>query len=302
VSDPTDELEPSNDGPVLIVAERCQTLYVRVAKAACTTVLWGLLELEGHDPAMMNDSLQPLLSTKDVLVHDRSLYPVPLLSAVSPSVRTAALTSPSWLRVAVVRNPYARVYSAWESKVLLQTWGNRRYGNTSPLVENENGIDVGASFRSFVGMLAEDPERWMSDRHFKRQADVVPTATVDDIEIVPTSGIVALFDRLSARAGRVVTPRRSNEGLGIDGTVLLDDEAAEKIARLYASDFELTGADPAAYTQGEPIYLDPTAVRLLRLAIARSERTVILQQAFRRTPEQRAGSVIRRLFRGHPGR
>ena len=90
----------------------------------------------------------------------------------------------------------------------------------------------------------------MSDRHFKRQVDVVPTAAIDDIEIVPTSGLVGLFDRLSARAGRAVAPRRSNEGLGIDGTVLLDDEAAEKIVRLYASDFELTGVDPMAYAAG----------------------------------------------------
>jgi hypothetical protein len=287
--------EHLSDGPVLFVAERSRVLYIRVAKAACTTMLWGLLELEGHDPAMMNRSLMPLLSTPDVLVHDPGLYPVPTLADVSPDLRDVALTSPGWLRVAVVRNPYARLYSAWESKVLLRLADNSRFRGAPKLIENEKGVDVGASFRSFVFALSERPERWMSDRHFSRQVDLVPRAVINDIELVPTAAIPDLFGRLSDRAGMVVTPRQSNEGLGIDGSALLDDETAERIARLYASDFELTGTDPTAFTPSEPVFLDSVAVCLLRLAAARSERAVQLNRSYQQTPEQRMGKLVRRV-------
>jgi hypothetical protein len=260
-------------------------------------MLWGLLELEGHDPSVMSRSLKPLLTTPDALVHDRGLYPVPTLEHLSPELRSAALTSPEWLRVTVLRNPFKRLYSAWESKVLLGAPGNPRFRGAPELVTGEKGIDVGASFRSFVRALVEHPEQWMYERHFCRQVDLIPEAMIDTIEYVPTGSIPDLFVRLSDRAGRVVTPRRSNEGLGIDGAALLDDEGAEQVAQLYAADLALTGAEPAACTSDRPVYLDPAAVALLRLAGARSDRTVLLHRSYQQTPEQRLGNAARRVVR-----
>jgi hypothetical protein len=287
------------------VAERSRTLFVRVPKAACTTLLWGFLELEGHAPALMARSRKPLLSTPELVVHDRGLYPVPTLKSVTPELRHEALTSPDWLRMAVVRNPYARLYSAWESKVLTIPPGINRFHKTPELVAAGDGVDVGASFRAFVAALAENPKWWMSERHFGRQADLVPVAAIDNLELVPTSAIPALFDRLSDRAGVHVTPRRSNEGLGIDGTTLLDDKTAALISDLYAVDFELTGADPGAYEPGDPVILNTLALNLLRLAGARSRRVEQLDLAYRQLPESKPrelfGRVARRFSRNAPG-
>jgi hypothetical protein len=279
------------------VAERSRTLYIRVPKAACTTMLWGLLELEGHDPAMMNRSRNPGLSTPDVVVHDMALYPVPTLANVEPSLREDALTSVDWLRVAIVRNPFARLYSAWESKLLMRAPGAKRFDGAPALIENERGVDVGASFRFFVRVMAQEPERWMAERHFGLQADLVPRAVLDNIEIVPTAGISELFGRLSERAGVTVTPRRSNQGLGIDGTTLLDAETAETIVRLYAPDFELTGADPHAFSGDEPVFLDHVALNLLRLATARSERAFQLSRTLQQLSAPPRRRVLRRVAR-----
>jgi Sulfotransferase family len=279
------------------VAERSRTLYIRVPKAACTTMLWGLLELEGHDPSMMSRSRLPRLSTPDVVVHDMALYPVPTLANVEPSLREEALTSVDWLRVAIVRNPFARLYSAWESKLLIKPPGVNRFDGAPALIESEQGVDVGASFRTFVRMMSEESKRWMAERHFGLQAELVPTAVLGDIELVPTAGISELFGRLSERAGVTVTPRRSNQGLGIDGTTLLDPETAETIVRLYAPDFELTGADPGAYSLGKPVFLDSMALCLLRLATARSERTIQLGRTLQRAQAPRKRTVLRRVAR-----
>ena len=293
----------SGGAEYLFVAERCRTLYIRVPKAACTTMLWGLLQLEGHDPSMMNHSKNPLLSEPDTVVHDMDIYPVPTLRHVSPELADEAMTDPHWLRMAVVRNPYARLYSAWESKILLRPPGNRRFGPLPELIETKEGVDVGASFRSFVACLAEQRERWMADEHFARQQDLIPTAVLDDIEIVPTSGIPELFERLSGRAGMVVTPRRSNKGLGIDGTAFLDDETAGTIARLYGADFELTGADPSAYTPGEPVVLNAVALSLLKLASARSARAVQLNVSYQQRSQGRLVTALRRrVIHRRPGR
>jgi hypothetical protein len=303
VTDTMQLLEQASGGlDYLFVAERTRALYIRVPKAACTTMLWGLLELEGHDPSIMHRSKNPLLSTPDTVVHDMALYPVPTLSEVSSNLRDHALTDRQWSRIAIVRNPYARLYSAWESKILLRPPGNRRFRPAPKLVETEKGVDIGASFRSFVSDLSAHRERWMSDEHFVRQADLVPRSVLPDIELVPTSAIPQLFERLSERAGVAVSPRRSNKGLGIDGTAFLDDETAEKVLQLYRADFELTGADPSAFTPGDPVVLDSVALGLLKLASARSARAVQLNLSYQQEARGRVGGTVRRFGRKLTGR
>ncbi len=281
----------------IFVAERSRVLYVRVPKAACTTLLWALMELEGHDPAVVEASVKPLLSTPDVLVHDMDLYPVPTLADVSPELADGAVAAADWLRLAVVRNPYSRLYSAWESKILLNPPGNKKFSGAPPLVEEAGGVDVGASFRAFVHALGDNPQRWLTDRHFRLQSDLIPTEVIGDIELVPTGQIPELLQRLSRRAGATVTSRQSNEGLGINGTRFLDDRAASKVQEIYARDFELTGSDPAAFTPGDPIILDSIALQLIRLAGARSDRTIQLANTYKKISAQRAGSTTQKPTR-----
>jgi Sulfotransferase family len=304
VNSPLEALQGSTGGlGYCLVAERSQVLYIRVPKAACTTILWGLLELEGYDPSMMERTRNPLLDTPDLVVHDMPLYPLPTIAEVSPAVRQAALTSPEWMRFAVVRNPYARLYSAWESKVLTRPPANRRFEKGPDFVEEGEGIDIGASYRRFVESIFEKPQPWFSDQHFQRQVELVPTKVIDDLELVPTADIAALFVRLSDRAGARVTPRNSNSGLGVAWTKVMDDKSAAKIFELYEQDFALTGTEAGAFSVGPPVILDGPALRLLQLAAERSDRTVQLNRAYQyalsndHPVRRRAGKVVRYLRR-----
>jgi hypothetical protein len=85
--------------------------------------------------------------------------------------------------------------------------------------------------------------------------------------------------------------------LGIDGTTLLDAETAETIVRLYAPDFELTGADPHAFSGDEPVFLDHVALNLLRLATARSERAFQLSRTLQQLSAPPRRRVLRRVAR-----
>jgi hypothetical protein len=304
VNSPLEALQSATGGlGYCLVAERSRVLYIRVPKAACTTILWGLLELEGYDPSMMERSRNPLLDTPDLVVHDMPLYPLPTIAEVSPGLRQAALTSPDWLRFAVVRNPYARLYSAWESKVLTRPPANLRFEKGPQLVEDQQGIDIGASYRRFVESMWEQPQRWFTDQHFRRQVELVPTTVIDDIELVPTSDIPDLFVRLSDRAGAQVAPRKSNSGLGVAWPKLLDDKSAAKIVDLYGQDFALTGTEVGDFSMGPPVFLNGPSLELLQLAAARSDRTVQLNRAYQyawssgHPVRRRAGKFVRYLRR-----
>ena len=258
------------------VADRCLTVYVQVFKAACTTMLWTLLELEGYDAALLDRSTRGDIPTAELLVHDRTVYPVPIITEVGPSKRREALTSPDWLRVAVLRDPYARLYSAWESKLLLADPGPWLEMGAPPLTVNDNGIDVGASFRAFVADLAARPATWMGEPHFATQASMVRVDEISYTDLVPTSQLGALISRLSKRSGIDISPRRSNEGLGLPWPGFIDAPTAAAIESLYVDDFGLTGTAARSFELGPAIYLDDAAMALRYGLIARGRRALQL--------------------------
>ena len=273
----TDRLRTLAD--TVYVASRCKVVYVQVFKAACSTMLWTLLELEGHDPSVLDASLRADIPTHELLVHDRSLYPIPVITEVSAELRHEALTSDAWLRVAVTRNPYARLYSAWESKLLLGDPGPWQAMGGPPPVFIDGDLDVGESFRAFVADFAARPEIWMTEPHFATQSSLLALEEIDYDELVPTSRLGELIDTLSVRAGVHVTPPRANQGLGIDWAGLLDERSASSIASLYAADFEALGYEPMAGGDPVEVRLGPVAQRLRIAAIERSERTLELGAA-----------------------
>lgn len=261
------------------VASRCKAVYVQVFKAACSTMLWTLLELEGHDPSVLDASLRADIPTHELLVHDRSRYPIPVITEVDPELRHEALTSDAWIRVAVTRNPYARLYSAWESKLLLGDPGPWQALGGPPPVFIAGDLDVGASFRAFVVDFAARPEIWMTEPHFATQSSLLALGEIDYDDLVPTSRLGSLIDTLSVRAGTHVTPPRANQGLGIDWRSLLDPASAATIASLYRDDFEALGYEPVAGGDPVDVRLGPVAQRLRIAAIERSERTLELGAA-----------------------
>lgn len=265
----------------MYVAERCKALYVQVFKAACTTMLWTLLELEGHDPHVLDGSTRGDIPTHDLLVHDRSVYPIPVITEVSSARRTEALTSDEWFRFAVVRNPYARVYSAWESKLLLADPGPWQELGGPPPIMARSSLDVGASFRAFIEEFSAHPDVWKSEPHFASQVSLLALDEIDYDELVPTSKLSGLITTLSLRANAEVTTPTANQGLGIPWTDLLDATTIDRINELYADDFEQLDYDHVRPGDLRSVLLDPVALRLRAAAVERSARTVELARAFR---------------------
>ena len=274
----------------MYVAERCKAVYVQVFKAACTTMLWTLLELEGHDPHALDGSLRGDIPTHDLLVHDRSVYPIPVITEVSSSLRAEALTSDEWLRFAVVRNPYARVYSAWESKLLLGDPGPwQELGGPAPIMVGSS-LDVGASFRAFIGEFAANPRTWKAEPHFATQVSLLALDEIDYDELVPTSRLSGLITTLSLRAHAEVTTPTANQGLGVPWNGLLDAATIDRIDELYAEDFERLEYDHVRAGDLQRVLLDPVALRLRSAAVERSARTVELARAFGEKPAPARGA------------
>ena len=255
------------------VVEGAKVLYVQVFKAACTSMLWAMAQLEGADPRSIGRS-HSLHVTQDLRIHDRSLHPVPTIDQVSAELREEALTSPEWMRLAIVRDPYERFYSGWESRKLLLHHGPWDAYPHPPFsyVEDGGRLDVGASFRSFAEAALEHRDQWQQDFHFAQQVSLLALDEVDYTDLVTTAQLPKLFARLSKRVGRQIDPGRRNEGLGITAKQVLDQRAAEICEELFVDDFARLGFPKQSFKRPVGAVLDEAGTNLLKMVDQRNLR------------------------------
>ena len=271
-------------GATVYVAAEAKVLYVQVFKAACSSMLWAMSQMVGMDPADHGLSTQ-LHVNRALTIHDTSLHPVPTIDQVSDELRHEALTSSEWMRVAVVRDPYGRFYSGWESRKLLLHHGPWDGYPQPPLSFVDGLLDVGASFRDFARAAHEHRGIWQGDFHFAQQVHVMALDEIDFTDIVATTDLPSLFQRLSERSGRRIDPGRHNEGLGISADDVYDAATAAICEDLFAEDFSRLGFAHRPFTAPRSTMIDAQATAALAMIDERNKQIEDLVAAIGRVEE-----------------
>jgi hypothetical protein len=292
----------------LIVAPRSRIVYSPIHKAGCTTVRWVLARAEG-DPDRRAAASRRSAPSREQTIHDPDVARLPKLVQLSRAQRQFVLGSSDWTRIAITRDPYARLFSAWRG-VLLETatprWSAHRPA-LDDVVSPDGSLDVGASFRRFVRRLDREWEVARADPHLRPQTDMLFLDTVTWTELVDLAELDALIDRLHAVAPRVRRPAApANRSVSLSWRCY-DDETAQVVARRYADDFAALGydADPDRCL-GAGERLGPHAVHLLGEVRAARERLHDLSGARGVSPtrwaRRRLDAVLARRAVGATGR
>lgn len=228
-------------------SEQYKLFYVSTPKVACTSLKWWFASLEGCSKALSNitDSAE---SNPDQVVHE--LHKVaPHLTGLSSEELSEALNSDSYFRFAVVRNPYKRIFSAWQSKLLLQ-----EPQQIGPYLQRDffhqplrNADDIALAFEGFLEHLAsqEAPSYW--DQHWTPQAVLLRPDLINYSKLVKIEESAQLSKALSERLGEYVpdpfAERRANESLIPYLPEFVTERSASLIRILYAEDFDVFGYD-----------------------------------------------------------
>jgi hypothetical protein len=157
------------------VLPELKVLYMPVPKAGCTSLLWLMAELGGRNEADFAHSLRPSVSP-DMLVHDPKVWdPALQLSHYSAEQADAMWTDPEWFRFAVVREPASRLWSAWQSKLLLREPGFvRRFEESGWIPDVPTSADqIREAFSEFLSAVAAGGEDAPRDVHWTSQAGLV---------------------------------------------------------------------------------------------------------------------------------
>jgi len=264
------------------VMQRWQAVYVSVNKAACTSLKWLVADLQGESRERFHRSLSREIS-RTMTIHRRSLWQHTPMAARLPEEELAAIDPANgWFVFAVVRHPTARMFSAWQSKLLLrEPWWVEQFGDAPWFPRVPRSPDeIVEDFTRFVAAMAEDPEQeLMRNRHFSPQRRMLVPDRMAYTRIYETREIPLLledFERhLRARGweGEKLELERANETPLKPVRALFPPPVLEAVRTLHAEDFETFG-----YEDAMPGGLDPAdaypeaAVHEIGRLIERAER------------------------------
>ena len=172
----------------LFVSTKKQIIYVSTPKVACTSLLWWLAEIEGYseDDFKSVDSCEVSM---DLKIHDCILKIAPHLQNFSPDEIATILTSGNFFSFCIVRNPYTRIFSAWQSKILLEEpLQIQEYKKCNFLNLPINNVkDIAYAFENFLSYIYNNEFPDINNFHWKPMVellypDIIPYTKIYRLE------------------------------------------------------------------------------------------------------------------------
>lgn len=245
----------------IVVLEEFKIAFLPIPKSGCTSMLWTLSELAGIEPERFRGSPQAEIS-RALTIHDMGRWgPERRWLTRTEEEQRAILEDDSWLRFSIVRDPVSRLWSAWQSKLLLQEPRFvRRFGEEPWFPTRVRTVDdVVDAFRAFVAALDCPPDEAPHDAHWGRQTGLLaalPTNWVGRAE-APAASLARLRQHLQEQGfdpGIVSddVPRENANPIPFHPSVY-DTASAKIAAAVYADDlaaWDYPPPDPTAVTSG----------------------------------------------------
>jgi glycosyltransferase involved in cell wall biosynthesis/uncharacterized coiled-coil DUF342 family protein len=237
-------------------SSRYKLFYVATPKVACTSLKWWFAGLEGYtqDIRGITDSME---SDPDLAIHDTFHRVAPDVTGLMPEALSEVLSSDSYFRFAVISNPYKRIFSAWQSKLLLKEplqigpYLNCNFFNC-PIECKE---DLAKAFESFLEHLASNESLDFWDFHWTPQANLLRPDLVRYSKLVKIENKEELSKALADRLGSTIPDPfkgpRLNESLIPYCQEFLTERSIELIRSLFSVDFETFGYDTQPHGSGQ---------------------------------------------------
>jgi hypothetical protein len=224
------------------VGEKNNFLFTETPKAACSTLKRVLMELEGRDaPAFRQIGNE---STKVMSIHARQVHGFKSLVDLDSSMRHKVLNSDEVIRFCVVRNPYARLVSAWADKIRQKEPGFdgiRAKINAYHHIDDKNHYP---SFAQYVDWIASFQDISSCDAHWRKVSSLLMLDLIDYTHVLRTETLkqdlqpVLNIIKPGVLAEDVLDRNSTNESLLLNWRDLYTDDLAKVVHDLYREDFD----------------------------------------------------------------
>lgn len=271
-------------GGLTLVAPSLKIMYTPTPKVACSTIKLMLATAEqSHRTDLIDQITNPSVSRPQT-IHDPVINGLPRLVDLPKKEIENIFRSPDWVRVAALRDPVARSYSAWENRIFRRAPGETaRAIELSKDVLVDGRLDLAGSFALFAKMLGEHTDAFTIDQHFLPQAHIVRTDVINYdmlIRVDKKGDMDRLSNLISERSGKTITASRLNEGMKVDLSKICDAHTANRLMATYHMDYEAFGFEKREYAPSvDPYLLSSAETQLVYQLRGVMERLLSVSQA-----------------------
>ncbi len=221
------------------VGDRLNYVFMETPKAACSTMKWILSELENRTVEQKQVGKE---SNPAMVIHLRASHGIKNLMQIAPKQRLKLLQENNVVRFCVVRNPYARLASAWSDKIRQKEPG---YERNWQLIANYTGTDPSQcpSFQNFVRWVVETQNPKNCNPHWRPMANLLLPELIDYTHILHTESLANDLQNIlnliapENNASILLKKYRTNESLPTEWQSYYDTETASLVADFFAEDF-----------------------------------------------------------------
>ena len=224
-----------------IVLTEQRVLYLPVPKSGWTTIGWLLAELAGLRSELFEHSILPGVSTS-LTIHDMRLWgPGHRLGDYERKERERILSEDGWFRFSVVRDPAPRLWSGWQSKLLLreprffEMFGQEPWFPRIP----ERPEDLVDDFRRFAAAVSAGEAE---DVHWAIQSELVDHLPIDHVGRLEKldETLELLREHVGGENWPTKTRQENRTPVPLPPQAY-DEETAEALNGHFAEDFERFG-------------------------------------------------------------
>lgn len=224
-------------------AESYALLYIATPKAACTSLKWWFSELIGC-AEKVRASEGSNESSPELIIHDQLWRVAPNCTGLPIELILARFEDPNLFRFCLVRNPFTRTFSAWQSKWLLreplQVGPYLTAGFYNIPVHSEN--DIANAFESFLEYLHAQEFPQIRDAHVQSQFSILRPDLLNFSMVAKLEEPEQLKEKLRGHLKDAykdpLSASRNNESLIPYHPNFLTGRACELIQLMYSDDFD----------------------------------------------------------------
>ena len=226
------------------VSKEHKLIYIATPKVACTSLKWWFADLVGSSEKLKHykgsDESDP-----DLIIHDIFHKIAPDVTGLPPDVLAGLFKADDFFCFAVVRNPYERVFSAWQSKLLL-----REPLQIKPYIDHDfttlpitSISDITQAFQGFLEFVTKHEDTEYMDVHWTPQGDLLRPDLIPYSEIIQIENHARLKGVLQSHLGQTTSypldQYSTNKSLIPFSSVFFTDHSIRLIREFYADDFAL---------------------------------------------------------------
>jgi hypothetical protein len=216
-------------------------MFVETPKCACSSLKRALIALEGETIDFKHVGMESSLAMS---IHSRDVNPINGISLLSEDTISTLLNSKKITKFCIVRNPYARLASAWADKIRQREPGYIRLIEPINKYNNMDNTHSTPSFSDFVNWLVNKNKSDHCNYHWASMKTLLLPDIIKYDHVVKTENISNELPKILDdvyginNSSEYLDKFRLNESLYIDWKKLYTKELADKVYDFYKSDFD----------------------------------------------------------------